>query len=70
MLNIRLKELRQSHNATQKKVAVAIGLTERNYQKFEYGKIKPSYDTIIKLCEYFQVSADYLLGLSDIKERR
>ena len=70
MFNIRLKELRKLHNATQKQVAKAINLTERNYQDFEYGKIKPSYDTIIKLCEYFNVSSDYLLGLSDVKERR
>jgi len=70
MFNIKLKELRKSHNVTQKQVAVAIDLTERNYQDLEYGVIKPSFNTLIKLCEYFQVSGDYLLGLSEIKERR
>jgi len=65
--NIRLKELRNSKGVTQKKVATDIEVSERNYQHYEAGTQKPSFDGIIKLASYFQVSTDYLLGLTDIK---
>ena len=68
--NEHLRILRKSQSKTQKQVALAIEVTERNYQDFEYGKHKPSFDTIIKLCNFFDVSSDYLLGLSDDPKRR
>lgn len=61
----KLKEIRLNKNYSQKQVAEGIGISETLYQKYEYGKTKPSYDVIIKLCIYFNISADYLLGLSD-----
>ena len=45
-------------------------MSQRNYQALEYGEIKPSYDTLLKICEYLDVSADYLLGLSDTKHQQ
>ena len=66
----RIKELRKSLKVTQKQLALDLEFSERNYQDLEYGKYHPSYETIIKLCNYFNVSADYLLGLSDEPERR
>jgi len=61
----RLKETRKTLNLTQKQVAEGIDISERLYQKYEYGNTKPNFEYIIKLCNYFNVSADYLLGLSD-----
>lgn len=61
----RLKELRKAKKVTQKMLAESIDMSERNYQSLEYGKIKPSYDTIINLADFFDVSTDYLLGRSD-----
>ena len=66
----RLIEIRKLKKVTQKQIADGIGASESLYQRYEYGKVKPSYDVIIKLCQYFQVSSDYLLGLSDDPERR
>ena len=67
--SVRLKEVRTSQKQTQKQVAAAIELSERHYQDIEYGKKEPSIGIAVKLCNYFNVSADYLLGLSDVKER-
>jgi transcriptional regulator with XRE-family HTH domain len=67
MFDERLKELRLSRHLTQRQIFSAIELSERNYQSLEYGKIKPSYDTLLKLCRYFNVSSDWLLGLSEDK---
>lgn len=66
----RLKEIRKQCNFTQKQVADGINVKEAQYQKYEYGYNKPAYDLIIKLCNYLNVSADYLLGLSDDPTRR
>ena len=65
-----IKLLRQSHNVTQKQLALDVGLSERGIQNYEANLRKPTYDIIIKLCTYFNVSSDYLLGLSDNPERR
>ncbi len=67
MLNfpIKLKETRIKNQHSQKQVAEGIGISETLYQKYEYGKTKPAYDVIIKLCDYFDISADYLLGRTD-----
>jgi len=65
----RLKELRKTRNITQAKVAEAIGCVEQYYQKIEYGKIKPKYDKIEQLADFFDVSTDYLLGRTDNPNR-
>ena len=66
----RLKEIRILRKVTQKQVADGIEVTETQYQNYEYGKHKPAYDIIIKLANFFKVSADYLLGLSDNPTRK
>lgn len=63
-----LRELRKSRNITQKQLATEINVAERNYQSFEYGKVKPSFDNLIILADYFNVSLDYLVGRSDNPE--
>lgn len=60
-----LRAVRKSKKATQKEVAVAVGVTERNYQDWEYGNTKPGFDALIALADYFNVSLDYLCGRSD-----
>lgn len=65
-LSIRLKELRGTVN--QLEVAEAIGISRAALGYYESGKRKPDADIIRKLCEYYHVSSDYLLGLSDIKK--
>lgn len=60
-----MKKIRKDRKKTQKEVATAIKLSERNYQSFEYGKVKPSFDTLIALANYFDISIDYLVGRTD-----
>lgn len=62
---MRLRELREEKKRTQKEVADAIGGTQSNYAKWENGKIQPAADMIVKLADFFGVSADYLLGRTD-----
>lgn len=62
----RLKKLREEKGATQKEVADAIGVTISAYSNYEQGIREPSNQILINLCRYFNVSADYLLGLTDL----
>ena len=58
----RLKWLREKKRLVQKEVASKVGITLSGYQQFEYGKSNPKLETLINLCDFFEVSADFLLG--------
>ena len=57
----RLKELRKEKNITQKQVADAVGIAERNYRRLEADN-SPNVKTLNSLADFFDVSVDYLLG--------
>ena len=57
-----LKMLRKSKNLTQKQLAENIGASESGIQNYELGTRKPTYDMLISLADYFDVSIDYLVG--------
>ena len=61
----RVRALRLEQRKTQKGVAEAVGISERHYQFFEYGKHLPSVENLWALADYFGVSMDYLMGRSD-----
>ncbi len=61
----RLKELRADKHLTLREVATSIGMSLMAYAHYEYGDRQPSIEVIIKLCDLFEVSADYLIGRSD-----
>ena len=63
----RLKELRLSKNLTQTALANQTGISQSAINKWELGQRKITQDYIVILCEYFNVSADYLLGLIDFE---
>ncbi len=65
MFAIRLRETRIEKGLRQKDVAEAMGLTLRAICNYEAGTREPSLDTLKKLCLFFNVSSDYLLGLTD-----
>ena len=48
---------------TQKDLANALGITQRKVSFLETGTTEPSLKDIVALCKYFNVSADFLLGL-------
>ena len=66
----RLLQLRKEKNITQKQLASALNLSEVGIQNYEGGRRKPAYDILIALADYYNVSLDYLVGRSDVPERR
>ena len=65
MIGDRLKEIRKDHQDTQKSLADKLGFSTPTVSKWEQGSAKPDLDTLVKICHLYNVTADYLLGLSD-----
>ena len=61
----RVKELRTAKGISQKELGRAIGTTYSAISYWEKGINEPKISYVIALCKYFEVSADYLLGLCD-----
>lgn len=68
MLNIRIRELRNNKNQTQKDFAKTLRVSQQTVAAWESGRVTPSADTLNKLADYFDVSADYLLGRSSTRK--
>ena len=63
--NERIKNARLNKGLSQEEVAKSLEITRGCYAHYEQGIREPSIDLIKKLCILLDVSADYLIGLSD-----
>ena len=63
----RLKELRIERNSSQKEVADDIGISITAISQYESDSRFPNEETLKRLCMYYKISSDYLLGLTDTK---
>lgn len=61
----RLKNERISKGYTQKRVAEVLGVTYNAISQYENGVREPNIDFLIKICDFFDVSSDYLLGRTE-----
>ena len=65
VLGERLKALRAEKNIGQNLLAKELGLSNASISYWETGKQEPTAEAIFKLAKYFNVSSDYILGLTD-----
>lgn len=63
---ISLKMLRSEKNKTQQQIADYLGITRGAYSHFENGRNEPDKETLIKLANYYDISVDRLLGLTEV----
>lgn len=61
----RLKSLRTEKSLTQKALAEALHITVSTLSHWECGYQEPSFRDLLSICDFFEVSIDYLLGRSD-----
>lgn len=61
----KLKELRNEKGLTLKEVALGIEIPLQTYAGYEHGTREPSIEMLKRICIFFDVSADYIIGLSD-----
>ena len=58
----RLRELREDNDLTQQQVAKVIQKSQQGYNHIEMGRAELKIEDLIKLCDFYKVSADYLIG--------
>lgn len=63
----RIRDLREDRDLRQIDVSEAIGIDQRTLSNYETGKTNPDSFAIIKLADFFGVSADYLIGRTNEK---
>lgn len=61
----RIRELREDHDKTQRELAAVLHCSQQVYSNYELGQRDIPTDILIKLARYYNVTTDYLLGLSD-----
>lgn len=64
----RIRNLREDADLNQSQLGKAVQMTQRKISYIECGKYEPGIDDIVAFCKFFKVSADYLLGLTEIRK--
>ena len=64
----RIHDLREDNDFTQNTVATYLGIAQTTYSQYELGKRSLPIELVIELCKFYNVSADYLLGLTNKKK--
>jgi len=62
----RLAEVRKDHGDTQQSFAKKLNVTKYTVSSWEQEKSEPNHEMLVKICRLYEVSSDYLLGLSDV----
>lgn len=65
MIGERLQEIRKDHGDTQQTLADKLNVSLYAVRCWEQEKSAPGHDTLVAISRLYQVSSDYLLGLSD-----
>lgn len=64
----RMRWIRDVKNVTQKEIAAYLGIKQQQYARYEKGINIMPVTHLIKLCQFYQVSADYILGIKTSNE--
>ena len=64
---MRLKDLREDHDLTQAKISAYLNIRQNTYSQYENGQRQIPIPLLIRLAEYYNVSVDYILRVTDVK---
>ena len=62
---MRLKDIREDHDVTQKELAAYLHVKQNTYSQYENGQRQLPIEILIALAAFYHTSTDYLLGLTD-----
>ena len=65
---MRIRDLREDHDLTQKDVAAYLHIKQNTYSQYENGQRQLPLECLIALAKLYKTSTDYILGLTDQKE--
>ncbi|MBR5825574.1 MAG: helix-turn-helix transcriptional regulator [Clostridia bacterium] len=63
-----IKALREDNDIRQREIAEYLGVSQNTYSQYENGVIAFTDQVLIKLADYYNVSIDYLMDRTDVKE--
>lgn len=63
----RIKDIREDRDKSQTEIAEILGMKQQQYARYEIGAQEIPVHHLIALAKYYNVSVDYLVGLSDKK---
>lgn len=69
MIGERLKEVRKDNGDTQERLANQLSVSVHSVRAWEQETSSPSHDMLVVICRMYEVSSDYLLGLTDADPR-
>ncbi|MEY8258808.1 helix-turn-helix transcriptional regulator [Oscillospiraceae bacterium 50-60] len=61
----RIRDIRNDRGLTQEQIARFLHVSQNTYSQYEIGTTRFPLDVVVKLAEYYNVSMDYLVGLTD-----
>lgn len=65
----RIRDMREDNDKTQAEIAMVLGITRSQYHLYESGKREIPVHHLIKLAKFYNVSLDYLAGLTNVPKR-
>ncbi len=66
---MRLRDLREDSDKTQSEIAEYLNIRQNTYSQYETGNRQIPIDCLIKLSKLYDCSVDYILELTDVRER-
>ena len=64
---MRLKDLREDSDMSQSQIAEFLHMKQNTYSQYENGKRQIPLEMLIKIAVFYNVSVDYILGITDVK---
>lgn len=61
----RLRDVREEHGLTQAQAGKIINKTQQGYNHIEAGRAELKIEDLAKLCRFYRVTSDYMIGLTD-----
>ena len=65
----RIRDLREDSGLTQTEIGKLLNVGQRTYADYEYGVTRIPVDRLIQLAKYYDVSMDYICGVSSVRGR-
>ena len=62
---IRLRNVREDRDMTQTEIGRLLNKSQQGYNHIEAGRAELKIDDLVKLCQFYNLSADYMIGLID-----
>lgn len=62
---IRLRNVREDRDLTQAQVGAILNKSQQGYNHIEAGRAELKIEDLVKLCQFYNLSADYMVGLID-----